>query len=123
MLYFAGPVNVTMPFINYSPQSKFSHPDFSKPFTLDTDASNEAIVAVLSQNHNGKEHIVAYVSKSLTHRELLAIFTFTGHFCQYLLGREFVLRTYHHSLSWLQNFQNSDDQLARLPKRLAENSF
>ena len=109
-----------------------SYPDFSKPFILDTDASNVGIGAVLSQNHNGMEHVVAYASKSLTkaernysvtRRELLAIVTFTNHFRQYLLGREFVLRTDHHSLSWLRNFKNPDGQLARWLERLAEYNF
>ena len=109
-----------------------SYPDFSKPFILDTDASNVGIGAVLSQNHNGREHVVAYASKfltkaernySVTCRELLAIVTFTNHFRQYLLGCEFVLRTDHHSLSWLRNFKNPDGQLARWLERLAEYNF
>ena len=57
------------------------------------------------------EHVLAYASKSkagknysVTRRKLLANVTFTDHFCQYLLGREFVLCTDHHSLSWLRNF-------------------
>ena len=36
-----------------------SYPNFSEPFILDTGASNTAIGAVLSQNINGQEKMVA----------------------------------------------------------------
>ena len=82
-----------------------SFPDFSHKFILDTDASNDGIGAVLSQHKNGKEYVIAYASRSLskaernysvTRRQLLAVVTFTNHFRQYLLGRQFLLRTDHH---------------------------
>ena len=38
-----------------------SYPDFTKPFILDTDASNDGIGGVLSQlDKDGREHVVAY---------------------------------------------------------------
>ena len=43
----------------------FSFPNFDKPFILDTDASNTAIGAVLSQNIEGQEKVVAYASRAL----------------------------------------------------------
>ena len=52
-----------------------SHPvvhssDFSKPFVLQTDASDRAVGAMLSQEGDGgQEHAVAYFSKKLLPRE------------------------------------------------------
>uniref|UniRef100_A0AAV2KZH2 Reverse transcriptase/retrotransposon-derived protein RNase H-like domain-containing protein n=1 Tax=Knipowitschia caucasica TaxID=637954 RepID=A0AAV2KZH2_KNICA len=77
---------------------------------LDTDASDTAINAVLSQMQDGAERVLAYGSRKLamaeqnycaTRRELLAIVEFTSHFRQYLFGRPFRVRTDHSSLRWL----------------------
>ena len=41
-------------------------PDFTKPFLLDTDASNTGISGVLSQlDDEGKEHVIAFASRTL----------------------------------------------------------
>ena len=90
-------------------------PNWSRPFILDTDASDMGIGAVLSQlQQDGSEYVVAYASRVLTkqernycvtHRELLAVVTFLQHFKQYLLGTPFTIRTDHSALTWLQNFK------------------
>ena len=108
-------------------------PDYSKPFTLDTDASDTGIGAVLSQSReDGSECVVAYASRVLTRperqycvtrKELLAVVTFVQHFRCYLLGREFQLRTDHGSLTWLANFKEPEGQLARWLERLQEFHF
>ena len=110
-----------------------SFPDFSKPFVLDTDASDTGIGAVLSQTQdNGTERVIAYASRVLskperrycvTRKELLAVVAFVKHFRPYLLGRSFVLRTDHGSLSWLWNFRNPEGQLARWLEQLQEYDF
>lgn len=46
-----------------------SYPNFNESFILDTDASNFAIGAVLSQNIDGQEKVVAYASRALTKSE------------------------------------------------------
>ena len=93
------------------------YPDLTKPFILDTDASNHSVGAVLSQVHDGKEKVVCYDSRLLskeernycvTRRELLAVVVFTNKFRSYLLGKPFRLRTDHGSLLWLHNFKEPD---------------
>ena len=69
------------------------HPDFTKPFILDTGASKDAIGAVLSQEIDGAEIVVAYGSRTLTkterkycvtRKELLAVVHFVKHFRHFL---------------------------------------
>ena len=108
-------------------------PDCSRMFILDTDASNQGIGAVLSQEHDdGLEHVVAYASRALskaerkysvTRKELLAVVSFLHHFRPYLLGRRFKLRTDHSSLLWLRNFKEPEGQLARWLEQLEEYDF
>ena len=99
-----------------------AHPDFSKPFILDTDASNQAIGAVLSQKFGDKERVIAYASRTLTkaerkycvtRKELLALVYFVKYFRHYLYGKQFTARTDHGSLRWLMNFKNPEGQVAR----------
>ncbi|GFW23827.1 retrovirus-related Pol polyprotein from transposon 297 [Trichonephila clavipes] len=74
------------------------YPQPDKPFILDTDASNESVGAVLSQEIDGQERVVAYWSKCLskpernycvTRKELLAIVKAIEHFHHYLYGQNF----------------------------------
>ena len=46
-----------------------ARPDFSLPFMVQTDASNMAIGAVLTQMHEDGEHPVVYISRALTAQE------------------------------------------------------
>ena len=88
---------------------------------------------MLSQiRDNGSEVVVAYASRSLsrpeqrycvTRKELLAVGVFVQHFRQYLLGREFTLRTDHGSLVWVRNFKEPEGQLVRWLEKLEEYTF
>ncbi|GFW09580.1 retrovirus-related Pol polyprotein from transposon 412 [Trichonephila clavipes] len=108
------------------------YPQPDKPFIFDTDASNESVGAVLSQEIDGQERVVAYWSKCLskpernycvTRKELLAIVKAIEHFHHYLYGQKFLLRTDHASLTWLMNFRNTEGQVARWIQRLNEYYF
>ena len=108
-------------------------PDCSRPFILDTDASDSGIGAVLSQvQDDGTECVIAYASRTLskaerrycvTRRELLAAIVFIRQFRSYLLGNKFTLRTDHGSLRWLWNFKHPEGQLARWLEKLQEYDF
>lgn len=91
-------------------------------FVVDTDASNFSIGGVLSQSQDGEERVISYSSKKLdkqqqrycvTRRELLAVVVFLREFRNHLLGRQFLIRTDHSSLTWLLNFKEPQGQLAR----------
>ena len=99
-----------------------AHPDFTKEFILDTDASDFAIGAVLSQVFDGKERVIAYASKTLTkaerrycvtRKELYALVHFVKYFRHYLYGKKFTIRTDHGSLRWLMQYKNPEGQVAR----------
>ncbi|GFW68335.1 retrovirus-related Pol polyprotein from transposon 17.6 [Trichonephila clavipes] len=103
--------------------------EIGKQFILDTDASHENIGAVLSQEIDGQERVIAYFSKCLskpernyyvTRKELLAIVKAVEHFHPYLYGQRFLLRTDHASLTRLLNFKNLEGQIARWIQRLQE---
>ena len=73
-------------------------------YYFDTDASDIALGAVLLQNQDGDEVVLAYASRILsraeqnydvTRRELLAVVFGLKVYKQYLLEREFVIRTHH----------------------------
>lgn len=107
-------------------------PDDEGQFILDTDASDSAIGAVLSQVQNGEERPVCYASQlydkhqrnyNVTRKELLALVTFVKKFRQYLLGRHFVIRTDHAALTWLRRCSEPIGQQARWLEILEEFDF
>ena len=108
-----------------------AYPDFSKPFIVDTDASNGAVGGVLSQIRDGKEHPVAYCSRTLTkcernysttRKELLAVVHALQKFRCYL-DETFLLRTDHSALPWLWESKDVFGQCARWFGLMAEFDF
>lgn len=81
-------------------------PDFTKPFVVETDASDGGVGAVLSQ----EGHPIAYLSRALGPRnqglsayekEFLAILLAVDHWRPYLQVQEFVIQSDHRSLASL----------------------
>lgn len=107
-------------------------PDFSRPFTLQTDASAYGIGAVLSQDLDDGEHVISYLSRSLTRqeqkystteRECLAVIWSVEKLRHYLEGVPFVVITDHHSLLWLHRLKDPQGRLARWALRLQPYNF
>lgn len=46
-----------------------AYPDFARPFILQTDTSDQAIGAILSQEHDGQENVISYWSRRLDKSE------------------------------------------------------
>ncbi|KAK8938871.1 hypothetical protein KSP39_PZI011490 [Platanthera zijinensis] len=81
-------------------------PDFSNTFTVETDASNSGVGAVLTQANRP----LAFFSKALGRKntllpayekEMLAIVLAVQHWRHYLVGGKFIIKTDHQSLRFL----------------------
>ena len=97
-------------------------PDLSKPFVVQTDASERGVGAVLSQDGPDGEHPVAYIGRKLRPREsryatiekeCLAIVWAVQTLRVYLFGQCFTIQTDHHPLQWLQQMKDKNTRLSR----------
>jgi len=106
-----------------SSESVLANPDFGRPFTLQVDASDRGLGAVLSQTDDqGNERPVTYLSRKLLPRETsyptvekecLAIVWATQALHPYLYGRHFTIQTDHHPLTWLNRVRGENQKLLR----------
>lgn len=88
-----------------------AYPDFKLPFTLRVDASKEGLGAVLYQNIEGSDHVIAYASRALKKSELnypahklefLALYwSVTKRFHDYLYGCQFRVTTDNNPLTYV----------------------
>jgi hypothetical protein len=108
------------------------YPDFKRPFVLTTDASNEAVGAVLSQGPIGKDLPIAYASRTLNNaenyhptieKELLAIVWGCIYFRQYLYVRKFTIVTDHRPLTWIFSVKDPSSRLLRWRLKLEEYDY
>ncbi|MCG7877685.1 MAG: RNase H-like domain-containing protein [Candidatus Thiodiazotropha endolucinida] len=99
-----------------------SYPIPGLRFILDTDASDVSVGAVLSQEQDGRERVIAYMSKAInkheqlyctTRKELLAVIYALRSFHSYLYGQPVLLRTDNSAVSWLRQLKNPTGQVAR----------
>ena len=99
-----------------------AYPQLGQRFILDTDASDFAVGGVLSQEQDGKERVIAYMSKSqsqhervycVTRKELLAVIVALKKFHTYLYGQKVLLRTDNAAVSWMKNLKTPTGQMAR----------
>lgn len=101
-----------------------SHPDFSKPFFIQCDASNMGVGGVLYQlDYNGEEHPIAYMSQklnsaqrnySVTELECLAAILCLEKFRGFVEDMTFTIITDHASLKWLMTQRDLSGRYKRL---------
>lgn len=107
-------------------------PDYTLPFTVQTDASDVGLGAVLTQEIANEERVIAYMSVKLsaaerkyhvTERECMAVLVAIEKFRPYIEGVRFTVITDHASLQWLQNLKDPTGRLARWALRLQAHTF
>ena len=107
-------------------------PDFTRPFTLQTDASQDGLGVVLTQEDEEGERVIAYPSRTLnqaernystTEKECLAVVWGVRKMRAYLEGYHFTILTDHHALKWLQTIESPSGRLARWSLELQQYDF
>ena len=106
-------------------------PNFRQPFVIDTDASETALGAVLSQIIDGEERPIAFESRVLikteinyatTKREALGIVQAMQWLRPYIYVSECIVRTDHASLQWLFR-QNAEGMTFRMLQKMQEYNY
>ncbi|XP_063627002.1 uncharacterized protein LOC134798550 [Cydia splendana] len=106
--------------------------DFSKRFTIQTDASDVDLGAILTQEHEGLTKVVMYASRSLTppetrysttEKECLAVIWGIRKMRAFIEGYHFTIITDHQALKWLNTLKNPSGRLARWALELQQYQF
>jgi hypothetical protein len=109
-----------------------AYPNFEKEFTLATDASIKGLGAILSQNYDQGERVIAYASRSLnehekkygiTKLEALAVVWATETFKPYLVDHKFELITDHKALLKLNELKDTNPMLERWSIKLSQYQY
>ncbi|XP_041565903.1 LOW QUALITY PROTEIN: uncharacterized protein LOC121467710, partial [Drosophila elegans] len=107
-------------------------PDFTKPFVLQTDASDYGLGAILTQNSDQGERVISYSSRTLngseksysaTEKECLAIVWAIRKLKPYLEGYHFKVITDHMALKWLNSIESPTGRIARWALELQQYDF
>ena len=104
-------------------------PDFTKKFTIRTDASYIGLGACLLQGEGDEQRPIAYASRSLkpaetrytaTEIECLGMKWAVSTFRPYVHGRRFTLETDHVALKWLRTVEHNNARLIRTAMELQQ---
>lgn len=107
-------------------------PDYSLPFTIQTDACDTGMGAVITQIQEGNERVIEYMSQkfspaqqrySTTEKECLGVILAVEKYRCYIEGVHFTVITDHASLTWLHNLRDPVGRLARWALRLQAYNF
>lgn len=111
-----------------------ANPDYSRPFIIETDASQLAAGAALLQEFDEGKRIIGYYSKKLsstqrkysaTEKECLAVLLAVENFRHYIEGATFTVITDAKSITWLFSISaaNANSRLLRWALRLQSYDF
>ncbi|HYN44838.1 MAG TPA: RNase H-like domain-containing protein [Candidatus Limnocylindrales bacterium] len=113
-------------------QPVMAYPNWDKKFILTTDASLKGLGAILSQEYENGERVIAYASRALapgerkwgiTELEALAVMWGTEQFKVYLEDRPFDLVTDHKALLAFKKITNTNPRLERWSIKLSRFTY
>lgn len=109
-----------------------AYPDFTKQFKVTVDSSSYGCGGVLSQDNNGYDAPISFISrtfkkgeinKAIIEKELIAIHFALKTFRHYLYGQKFIVYTDHKPLIYLFKLKNPSSKLMRIKMDLEEFDF